>query len=382
VAKYDERRSGFATRSSSECSVRDPVEVGALGYGPVSSEKRTMICRQLSTAWERSVVRTAAAVAILAAIVFVGLAFGLASRGTPSWISLPVSVPLAYLVYRGMTRRVRRRREILAQPFPSEWEAILQRDVLFFRALDSEAQARFRREIQVFLGEKRITGIKLDLDAKTRVLVAASAIIPIFGFPEWEWRQISEVLVYPDRFDSEFTFDSGTQRHTLGMVGTGALNGVMILALPDLLSGFSNPGDKRNVGLHEFAHLVDKSDGVIDGLPAVGLERASIGPWVQLIRRKMAEMRRGQSDINAYGLTNEAEFFAVATEYFFERPGVMERRHPELYAMLSRVFNQDLRERAATLAREMKRGRPRFGRNSPCPCGSGVKFKKCCLGRL
>ena len=112
------------------------------------------------------------------------------------------------------------------------------------------------------------------------------------------------------------------------MVGTGALNRLMILSKPDLLAGFRNPGDKRNVGLHEFAHLVDKSDGTIDGLPAVGLERAAIGPWIELVRRKMEEMRRGDSDINPYGLTNEAEFFAVTSEYFFERPGVMEAQAP------------------------------------------------------
>jgi len=347
----------------------------------VSSETYPLKRRQLSSAWERSVVRTATTVTILTAIVLVGIALGLARRGLSAWVSLPPAAVLAYLVYTGMTRKIRRRRRILAQPFPAGWEAVLQRDVVFFRALDPEEQDRFRRELQVFLGEKRITGIKLELDTTTRVLVAASAIIPIFGFPEWEWHQISEVLVYPNRFDREFTFDSGEQRHTLGMVGTGVLNRVMILSQPDLHAGFRNAGDKLNVGLHEFAHLVDKSDGAIDGLPAVGLDRASLGPWVQLMRRKMEEMRRGRSDIHAYGLTNEAEFFAVATEYFFERPGVMERKHPELYAMLSRVFNQDLRERAAALAREMKRGRPRFGRNSPCPCGSGVKFKKCCLDR-
>ncbi len=338
--------------------------------------------RQLSTAWQRSVVRTATVGTIVTAIMLVGIAVALAQRGIPAWVSLPLSVPLVVLAYTGMTRKIRRRRRILAQPFPPEWEAVLQRDVVFFRALDPEQQGRFRREVQVFLGEKRITGIKLELDTTTRVLVAASAIIPIFGFPEWEWNQISEVLVYPGRFDSEFRFDSGKERHTLGMVGTGVLNRVMILSKPDLLGGFRNPGDKSNVGLHEFAHLVDKSDGTVDGLPGVGLEQESIGPWVQLVRRKMEEMRDGRSDINPYGLTNEAEFFAVATEYFFERPGVMERKHPELYAMLSRVFNQNLRERAAAMAREMKLGRPRFGRNSPCPCGSGVKFKKCCLGRL
>jgi Mlc titration factor MtfA (ptsG expression regulator) len=165
------------------------------------------------------------------------------------------------------------------------------------------------------------------------------------------------------------------------MVGTGAMNRMMILAKPDLLSGFRNSADKRNVGLHEFAHLVDKSDGAIDGLPAVGLDRQSIGPWLELVRRKMDEIRRGDSDIDDYALTNEAEFFAVASEYFFERPGVMQRKHPELYEMLSRVFNQKLHTRVAALARERKLGRPRFGRNSPCPCGSGRKYKKCCLRR-
>ena len=71
----------------------------------------------------------------------------------------------------------------------------------------------------------------------------------------------------------------------------------------------------------------------------------------------------------------------MASEYFFERPGLMEHKHPELFAMLSKVFSQNLGERTAAMARERKRGRPRFGRNSPCPCGSGVKYKKCCLDR-
>jgi len=333
----------------------------------------------LSTTWERRVKRTAIVVAIGTLILSSAVAVGLARTGASAWVSLPLSVLAAFAVYAFMTRRIRRRNRILAEPFPTEWETILQREVVFFRVLPPDEQQRFRRELQVFLGEKLITGIKLELDTTTRVLAAASAIIPVFGFPEWEWDQINEILVYPDRFDDEFAFDGQDARQTLGMVGTGALDRLMILAKPDLLAGFRNPADKRNVGVHEFAHLVDKSDGTIDGLPAVGLERSAIGPWIDLVRRKMEEMRRGDSDINPYGLTNEAEFFAVATEYFFERPGAMERKHPELYAMLARVFNQSLADRAHTLAQEIKRGRPRFGRNSPCPCGSGLKYKKCCL---
>jgi Mlc titration factor MtfA (ptsG expression regulator) len=337
--------------------------------------------RGLSTVWEQRAIRTAAAFAVLTLVIATLLGLGIWPAGLSRWVLLPVAVALALAVYAGMTRKVRRRRAILGKPFPAAWEAVLQREVVFYRTLEPAEQARFRRELQVFLGEKRITGIKTDLDTTTRVLAGASAIIPIFGFPEWEWDQISEVLIYPARFDKDFSFGERGDHRTLGMVGSGAMSRMMILAKPDLVAGFRNPGDKRNVGLHEFAHLVDKSDGTIDGLPGVGLDRRSIGPWIELVRRKTEEIRRGDSDIDPYALTNEAEFFAVASEYFFERPGVMQRKHPELYAMLSRVFNQGFGARAASIAREIKSGRPRFGRNSRCPCGSGLKYKKCCLGR-
>ena len=109
------------------------------------------------------------------------------------------------------------------------------------------------------------------------------------------------------------------------------------------------------------------------------LDQQAIGPWIELVRRKMAQIETGQSDINRYALTNEAECFAVTSEYFFERPDTMQRKHPALYKVLERVFHQDLYTRAVALRRELTRGRPKFGRNSPCPCGSGRKFKKCCL---
>ncbi len=333
----------------------------------------------LNTAFERRSVLSAN---ILAGIVLLaGLALVFVARDAISsiWVMVAICVGAAWLVRSFMLRKVRRRRAILARPFPADWEVVLQRDVAFFRALLPGEQVRFRRELMVFLGEKRVTGIRTDIDTKTLVLVGASAIIPIFGFSDWEWDQIDEVLVYPARFNRDFQFEGGDGRSTLGMVGTGVMNRVMILAKPDLHQGFKNAGDKRNVGLHEFAHLVDKSDGAIDGIPAVGLTREAVGPWVDLIRRKMREIEEGNSDINRYALTNEAEFFSVATEYFFERPGIMERKHPELFAMMQKVFRQDMRSRVEALQREGAVVGRKFGRNSPCPCGSGKKFKKCCL---
>ena len=333
----------------------------------------------LFTAWQRRTRLWALVFAALTLVVSVLVALALIRSGRPAGITLVLALAPALGVYGWQTGKIRRRRAILREPFPSEWEAVLQREVAFFRVLDAPAQRRFRRHLQVFLGEKRITGIGARVDATTRVLAAASGIIPIFGFPDWEWDQISEVLVYPSRFDGEFEFGDTRGHNILGMVGTGSLNRVMILSKPDLINGFRNATDKRNVGVHEFAHLVDKSDGVIDGVPQVGLERQAVQPWVDLVRRKMAEIEAGKSDIHRYALTNEAEFFAVTSEYFFERPGTMQRKHPELYAAIERVFNQDMRARAAALRRELTRRRPKFGRNSPCPCGSGRKFKKCCL---
>ena len=228
------------------------------------------------------------------------LAFGLRELGASLWFTVPGALGLGWWAYRWQMGPMRRRREILDQPFPPEWEGVLRKEVVFYRALDPEGQVRFRRELQIFLGEKRITGIKTPIDTTTLVLAGASAIIPIFGYPQWEWDQISEVLVYPGRFGRDFEFKEGNDRNTLGMVGTGSMNRIMILSKPDLLQGFRNPSDKRNVGLHEFAHLVDKSDGTIDGVPAIGLDRRTIGPWIELIRRKMREIEAGDSDLDRY----------------------------------------------------------------------------------
>ena len=357
------------------------TDIGNKPTAPLGDADGSARTSGLFTTWERRTRLWAFVFAALTLAVSAPITLALIrsqrSFGTTLALALALAAPVG--MYTWQTRKIRRRRAILREPFPREWEAVLQQEVVFFRVLDPAAQQRFRRYLQVFLGEKRITGVGARVDTTTRVLVAASAIIPIFGFPDWEWDQINEVLVYPTRFDGEFDFGDKQGHNILGMVGTGGLNRLMILSKPDLINGFRNATDKRNVSVHEFAHLVDKTDGVIDGVPNVGLDRQAIGPWIDLVRRKMAEIEAGRSDIDRYALTNEAEFFAVTSEYFFERPGVMLRKHPALYAALERVFSQNLRARAAEWRRQLTRGRQKFGRNSPCPCGSGRKFKKCCL---
>ncbi|MDT7042767.1 zinc-dependent peptidase [Candidatus Nitronereus thalassa] len=283
-------------------------------------------------------------------------------------------------LYWFLTRKARRRSVLRKQPFPAEWETILQREVPFYQSLDELEKARFREEVRIFLSEKRITGIQTSVDDTVRVLVAASAIIPIFGFPGWEWDQISEVLLYPTTFNDQYEIGRTGDEDILGMVGSGAMSRMMILSKPDLLQGFRKPQDRKNVGIHEFAHLLDKSDGAVDGVPSVGLSQSAVVPWMKLVHREMDKMRSHHSDINPYGLKSEAEFFAVASEYFFENPDKMRRKHPELYTMLEKVFRQDPQSRMKnallTMVVPNSRG---LGRNAPCPCGSGKKYKHCCL---
>lgn len=284
-----------------------------------------------------------------------------------------VVIVLAAALAFPFLRAKRSRRKALSRPFPEDWRAILQGKVEFYRSLSAENKARFERDILSFLHGIRITGIKTTVSDADRLLVAASAVIPIFGFPEWEYTNLKEVLLYPATFNEDFAVE-GADRRILGMVGTGVMNNLMILSKAELHRGFEIDNDKKNVGIHEFVHLLDKADGVVDGIPQELLRRRYTLPWLDLMCRKMDEIRQKQSDIRDYGGTAKEEFFAVASEYFFERPRLLKDRHPQIYANLSRVFRQDL----ASRVRNRLHGKQRIGRNDPCPCGSGTKFKKCC----
>ena len=294
-------------------------------------------------------------------------------------ILLLVTAIITAETYRLGTGRWRRREKLASSPFPPEWEQILKDRVAFYNGIGEVEKARFRTMVRIFIAETRISGIDVEVDDTCRLLTAASSVIPVFGFPAWEYSMLREVLIYPNRFDGDNGPDASDQASTLGMVGNtgGAFNGLMVLSKPDLYHGFEIHGDKHNVGVHEFAHLVDKGSGAIDGIPA-GMPEECVGPWTQLVGREL--QHRGDSDIPAYGYTNREEFLAVTTEYFFESPDKLSEHHPELYDLLRKSFQQNPRRTFTDLVKRIFRpGRRRTGRNAPCPCGSGKKFKRCCL---
>ena len=307
----------------------------------------------------------------------------------PYLVSLAVLAAIIYAFYQYATADSRRRTAALAAVFPAAWRQILTERVAFYLALTEAERTRFEQQVQVFLASTRITGVQTEVEDDTRLLVAASAIIPVFGFPEWEYRNLGEVLVVPDAWT--LPTDATTEVPPLQGTLLGSVQGFqnqhyMRLSKRSLEQGFRDSLDRQNVGIHEFAHLLDEADGVIDGLPKAALPAELLQPWTEVMRREMDAIRAGRSEINPYAATNEAEFFAVVTEYFFEKPEKLQEQHPELYDLLSQAFRQNPKKRFLRLAVDPRewlktlRSRRKFGRNSPCPCGSGKKYKDCHLG--
>ena len=232
----------------------------------------------------------------------------------------------------------KRKKNVVTGPIADIFKQILEEQVPFYKNLDDDRKQEFENRIQHFLARTRITGVKTNVEDIDRVLIASSAVIPIFNFSGWEYVNLHEVLLYPDSFDHEFQ-QEGAHRSIIGMVGSGAMNHVMILSQHELRQAFINKTGKTNTAIHEFVHLVDKTDGTIDGVPEFILGKKYILPWLQLMRKEIELILKDRSDINPYGATNEAEFFAVVSEYFFERPKLLKEKHPELYNLLSEIFN-------------------------------------------
>jgi Mlc titration factor MtfA (ptsG expression regulator) len=224
--------------------------------------------------------------------------------------------------------------------FSAEQRKIVADKIDFYNHLATEQKHLFEFKVLEFLENTQITGIKTEVTEEDKLLVASSAIIPILAFPNWRYSHLKEVLLYPNSFNYDFDLE-GNDRTILGMVGDGHLERKMILSKTSLHQGFANEKDKRNTAIHEFMHIIDKKDGIIDGIPSVLMEHQYVIPWLELMDEKIKEIEKGKSDISEYAATSKVEFFAVLGEYFFERPEQLEKNHPKLFEILERVFKPE-----------------------------------------
>jgi Mlc titration factor MtfA (ptsG expression regulator) len=249
------------------------------------------------------------------------------------------------------------------------WTTYLNETVAFYRTLNASDKVIFEKRVRLFLETTPVEAGQLEVTDEDRLLVAASAIIPVWGFPEWHYFNVQKVFLLPASFNERFECGQPDSLIT-GMVGTGLMSGKLALSQPALHQGFSHAKDKQNVGIHEFVHLVDMADGDCDGFPERLKKYAFSIPWFELVESKIVCIDNKSCNIRDYGATNKAEFLAVTSEYFFERPAMMKKKHPKLYQALSDIYQQDV----SRIANDIK---PR--KKAPCPCGSGKRYKHCCL---
>jgi len=250
-------------------------------------------------------------------------------------IVIAIMVVLSYFLF------VRKRKPIVQNKQANTiYPALLNEHVDYYFRLSPDEKKRFEKLLYGFLSDVNIEGVGTAVTDLDRVLIASSAIIPIFGLGNWKYKNLTNVILYPDTFDKEFQFE-GENRNILGMVGSGYMNGQMLLSRAALDKGFSKSSGRENTAIHEFVHLLDKSDGATDGIPENLMEHQYAIPWLSMMHQEMHRIEQGKSDINPYALTNDAEFLAVASEYFFEKPEKFQHMHPVLYTQLSQIFSQN-----------------------------------------
>lgn len=242
----------------------------------------------------------------------------------------------------------RRRERIRSQPFPPEWLAIIERNVPMHARLPEADRLELQRRVLVFIDEKNFEGAGgLEMTDEIRVTIAAQACILLLRLDDDDYYpRLRSVVVYPTayRVPGEVRPGEVAPEHAVHL-GESWNDGAVVLSWNSARRGAADPRDGKNVILHEFAHQLDQEDGAADGTPELDTW-ALYAPWARVLSEHYLALRKAaragrKTLLDHYGATHEAEFFAVASECFFERPAQLRTRHPELYDELSRYYGQD-----------------------------------------
>ena len=252
--------------------------------------------------------------------------------------------------------RDRRRKQLTQAVFPPAWEETIRRNVAHYCMLDDAERAELRALIQIFIAEKNWEGAGgLTLDDEIRVTISAQACLLVLGLPHNYYRNVQSIIVYPStvvppqRRLRSFENTMAPLDVEQPILGQAFQRGPVIIIWDAALHGSRHPELGHNVIYHEFAHKLDMLNGAADGTPPLR-DRAEYRDWVLTCSREYKRLRHDismgkKSFLNAYAATSAAEFFAVATEQFFDRPRLLLAQAPELYRVLREYYRQDPSER-------------------------------------
>ena len=245
-----------------------------------------------------------------------------------------------------------RLKKAVAAPFPGEWVAILERNIGVYRNLPKPLRMQLRSLIKQFLHEKHFDGAGgLQITDEIRVTIAAEACMLLLNRNIPVYPALRYIIVYPSAFlvdHPEASEDGIVSEGRKELLGESWSNGKVILAWDNVLHGSQNFVDGQNVVLHEFAHQLDSHSGSTNGAPVLAGNNC-LRTWASTLSDEFEDLQKDawegrRSLIDHYGATNPAEFFAVATETFFEKPVQMARHHAELFEVLKCYYQVDPRE--------------------------------------
>ena len=245
--------------------------------------------------------------------------------------------------------RNRRRRNILAEPFPEAWTTILQEQVGHYALLADSDQKKLRDAVQIIIAEKDWEGCRgLELTDEIRVTISALAAILILGLDNFYFDNVATILVYPNEYivKEEHALAGGaTVEEESDRLGEAHYRGPVILSWKEIQANALEPGYGQNLVFHEFAHQLDMLNGAFDGTPNLQSDELA-ARWAKIMdkeyrRLQQAERRHRETLLDPYGATDPAEFFAVATECFFDVPRAMQREYPPLYILFRDYYRQD-----------------------------------------
>jgi Mlc titration factor MtfA (ptsG expression regulator) len=252
----------------------------------------------------------------------------------------------------------RRRQRLLEMPFMKEWDGFVERNVAHYCALDADERAHLKALIQVFMAEKNWEGCGgLELTDEIRVTISAQACLLLLNLPHDYYSNVQSILVYPstvvppERKLGSFEHPTGPLEPPSPLLGQAFQQGPVILVWDAVSRRGRHPQRGHNVVYHEFAHKLDMIDGAANGTPPLR-SREEYREWARVCSREYGRLRRlaesgNPTFLDAYGATSEAEFFAVATEQFFDEPVALKRQSSDLYRVLKEYYRQNPAERVA-----------------------------------
>jgi len=253
---------------------------------------------------------------------------------------------LLWLSFKQLQKR--QRQQLFLKPLSPEWIQILEKNVSIYSLLPEPLKKELHGRVNIFLNEKEFFGNGgLDVSNEIRITIAGNACLLLLKRDKRCFPGFKSILMYPDTYVAkQVTSDGMVESHEHSTrAGESWHRGPIVLSWADVMRGSLDPNDGHNVVLHEFAHKLDEANNAMNGLPVLR-DHSHYAEWASVLSKEfdalLIRANRGtNSVIDAYGTVSPAEFFAVATESFFEKPVQMKTKLPELYQQLERFYDLD-----------------------------------------